>query len=77
MTSLVAWVRVTEKTRLRVVEVDAEKNERLMRMLGVTTVPSLVLVRDRAVVGRIEGRATGREIERLIRPHVAEKQASA
>ena len=77
MASLVAWVRVTEKARLRVVEVDAEKNERLMRTLEVTTVPSLVLVHDRAVVGRIEGRATGREIERLIRPHLAEKQASA
>jgi len=76
MSSLVAWVGVTEKARLRVVEVDADKNERLMQRLQVTTVPSLVLVRDRAVVGRIEGRATGREIERLIPPHVALKQSN-
>jgi len=76
MSSLVAWVGVTEKARLRVVEVDADKNERLMQTLQVKTVPSLVLVRDRAVVGRIEGRATGREIERLIRPHVALKQSN-
>jgi thioredoxin-like negative regulator of GroEL len=73
MSSLVAWVGVTEKSRLRVVEVDADRNERLMQTLQVTTVPSLVLVRDREVVGRLEGRATGREIERLIRPHVASK----
>jgi thioredoxin-like negative regulator of GroEL len=77
MASLVAWVGVTEKARLRVVEVDADKNQRLMRSLQVTSVPSLVLVRDRSVVGRIEGRATGREIERLIRPHVGVKQSSA
>jgi thioredoxin-like negative regulator of GroEL len=73
MSSLVAWVRVTEKARLRVVEVDADANERLMRALGVAVVPALVLVRDQAVLGRLEGRVTGREIERLIRPHVAEK----
>jgi thioredoxin-like negative regulator of GroEL len=77
MASLVAWVGVTEKARLHVVEVDADTNERLMRTLQVRTIPSLVLVRDRAVVGRIEGRATGREIERLIRPHVAAKWTHA
>ena len=73
MSSLVAWVRVTEKARLRVLEVDADTNERLMRALDVRTVPALVLVRDRRVLGRLEGRATGREIERMIRPHVAAK----
>jgi thioredoxin-like negative regulator of GroEL len=73
MSSLVAWIRVTEKARLRVVEVDADANERLMRALGVGVVPALVLVRDRAVLGRLEGRVTGREIEGLIRPHVAAK----
>jgi len=73
MSSLVAWVRVTEKARLRVLEVDADANEGLIRALDVSTVPALVLVRDRTVLGRLEGRATGREIERLIRPHVAAK----
>lgn len=73
MSSLVAWVRVTEKSRLRVVEVDADANRRLMGALGVSVVPALVLVQDRAVLGRLEGRVTGREIEGLIRPHVAAK----
>ena len=73
MSSLVAWVRVTEKTRLRVLEVDVDKDRRLMQALDVSTVPALVLVRDRTVLGRLEGRATGRQIERLIRPHVAAK----
>jgi thioredoxin-like negative regulator of GroEL len=71
MSSLVAWVGVTEKKRLRVVEVDADANERLVRALRVRTIPALVLMNGRKVVGRLEGRATGHEIDRLIRPHVS------
>ena len=36
---------------------------------------SLVLVRGDTELGRLEGRATGRQIERLIRPHVAAKSS--
>ena len=70
MASLVAWVNVTEKNRLRVVEVDADANEPLMRALHVDTVPALVLLGGSRVLARHEGRATGRQIERLIRSHV-------
>lgn len=73
MSSLVAWVRVTEKSRLRVLTVDTDRDERLMRALGVSAIPALVLLRGREELGRLEGRATGRQIERLIRPHVAAK----
>ena len=44
-----------------------------MRALGVSTVPALVLVQDSTELGRLEGRATGRQIEHLIRPHIAAK----
>jgi thioredoxin-like negative regulator of GroEL len=71
MASLVAWVRVNEKSRLRVVEVEADGHEELMEALDVNEVPSLVLVGRDGVLGRHEGRATGREIESLIRPHVS------
>ncbi len=47
MSSLVAWVGVTEKKRLRVVEVDAERHADLAEALEVSTVPSLVLLRGR------------------------------
>lgn len=70
MSSLVAWVGVTEKRRLRVVEVDADRNARLAEALHVEAVPSLVLIRGNEVLGRLEGRATGTDITRLIRPHV-------
>ncbi|HJS48797.1 MAG TPA: thioredoxin family protein [Gaiellaceae bacterium] len=71
MESLVAWVKVTQKKRLRVVEVDADRHPGLVERLAVTEVPALLLVEDRRVVGRLEGRATGRQIDELIRPHLA------
>jgi thioredoxin-like negative regulator of GroEL len=71
MQSLVAWVKVTQKKRLRVVEIDADSSPTLVDRLSVTTVPSLVLIKDRRVVGRLEGRATGRQIDDLIRPYLA------
>jgi thioredoxin-like negative regulator of GroEL len=71
MESLVAWVRVTQKRRLRVIDVDADRNPKLVDELHVSETPSLVLIKDRREVGRLEGRATGRQIEELIRPHLA------
>jgi thioredoxin-like negative regulator of GroEL len=68
--SLVAWVKVTQKKRLQVIEVDADRQPSLARSLSVRRIPSLVVVKDRRVVGRLEGRATGRQIDDLIRPHL-------
>ena len=70
MESLVAWVRVTQKRRLRVVDVDAERSPELADRLGVREVPTLLVLEDGRVVDRLEGRATGRQIEDLIRPHL-------
>lgn len=71
MESLVAWVKVTQKKRLRVIDVDADRNPALTRELQVTEFPSLVLVKNHRVVARLEGKATGRQIDELIRPHLA------
>jgi thioredoxin-like negative regulator of GroEL len=71
MESLVAWVKVTQKKRLRVIDVDADRNPVLAQELKVSEVPALVLIKNRRVVGRLEGRATGRQIDELIRPHIA------
>lgn len=70
MESLVAWVKVTQKKRLRVLQLDADRSPDLADRLQVREVPSLVLIKDRRVVGRLEGRATGRQIDDLIRNHV-------
>lgn len=66
-----AWVKVTQKKRLRVIDVDVDRNPALTRELEVNEIPSLVLVKNHRIVGRLEGRATGRQIDDLIRPHLA------
>lgn len=71
MASLVAWFGVTEKKRLRVLHVDTDANEELAKALDVSTVPTLVLLRGRTVLDRLDGRATGKQISRMISPHVA------
>lgn len=71
MESLVAWVKVTQKRRLHVIDVDADENPSVVGKLAVGTIPALVLIKDRRVLGRLEGRATGQQIDDLIRPHLA------
>ena len=72
MSALVAWVKVTRKRKLQVVEVDVDAQPELADRLDVQTVPTLVLMQDSAVVGRLVGRATGPEIERFLEPHLGE-----
>lgn len=73
MESLVAWVKVTQKRRLRVVDLDADRSAQLAQRLAVRTTPTLLVLVEGAVVGRLEGRATGRQIDDLIRPHLGEE----
>ena len=71
MESLVAWVEVTQKRRVRVLKLDADRHREVTRRLRVRSVPSLVLVCEGRVVGRLEGRSTGRQIDELITAHAA------
>jgi thioredoxin 2 len=75
MESLVAWVKVTRKRKLRVVDLDADEHPEMVRRLGVEHVPALLLTVDGRVAGRLEGRSTGRQIDELIREHVPEEPA--
>jgi thioredoxin-like negative regulator of GroEL len=70
MESLVAWVKVTRKRKLRVVDLDADEHPEVVRHLGVGEIPTLLLTVDGRVAGRLEGRSTGRQIDELIREHV-------
>jgi thioredoxin-like negative regulator of GroEL len=70
MASLVAWVKVNQKRHLRVVDLDADHRPEIVSRLAVRNVPALVVLDDGKVVDRLEGRATGRQIEKLIRPHL-------
>ena len=66
MESLIAHVARKERERLTVVSVDADKNAELAERLAVDEIPTLVLVKGRSPVGRLEGRATGGQIDELI-----------
>jgi thioredoxin-like negative regulator of GroEL len=68
--SLVAWVKVSQKARLRVVEVDGDRQLDVVRRFGIREFPSLVLIVGRRVVARLEGRSTGQEIDQLLRTHL-------
>ena len=70
MESLIAQLARRERERLRVVNVDADENRELVERLNVDDVPTLVLIKGRRAVGRLEGRATGVEIEEMIDSHV-------
>jgi len=77
MESLIAWVKVTQKKRLRVVELDADRSPELVHLLGASETPTLLVLQAGAVVDRLTGRATGRQIDELIRPYLAEDRSAA
>ena len=77
MESLVAWVEVTQRKRLRVLALDADRNPELAHHLGVSGTPTLLVVRGGSVLQRHEGRATGRQIEELIAPFLDDEGAYA
>lgn len=75
MESLIAWIKVTKKKHLRVVDLDADRSPELTHHLGVSETPTLLVLTGGNEVGRLEGRSTGRQIEALIRPHLREERA--
>ena len=70
MESLVAHLARKERARLRVREVDIDEQPELAERFRVTTVPTLALVKDKRVVGRLEGRASAPRIEEMLERHL-------
>ena len=71
MDILIAHIARKERQRLRVTRVDMEQRADLARRYGVETAPALVLVRNRHVVARMEGRASAPRIEEMLEPFLA------
>jgi thioredoxin-like negative regulator of GroEL len=63
---LLAQLERRERDRLRVSRVDVKKSPKLSERLGITEVPTLVLLVDKRPVDRIDGRASTPAIERLL-----------
>jgi thioredoxin-like negative regulator of GroEL len=70
MESLIAHFARKERERLSVVRVDVDHHGTLARRFSVETIPTLVLVRGDEAVGRLDGRATGTQIEELLKRHL-------
>ncbi len=72
MESLLAHIARKERDRLRVTRIDIETRPDLAERFGVETIPTIVLVKGKRAVGRIEGRASAPKIENLLDEHLAE-----
>lgn len=72
MESLLAHLARKERDRIRVSRVDVDEASQLAQRLGVSEVPTLVLLADRRPVARLEGRASAPRIERMLAEHIAE-----
>jgi thioredoxin-like negative regulator of GroEL len=71
MESLLAHLARKERGRLRVSRIDAESSPEWIEALRVDVIPTLVLIKDRRPVGRLEGRVSAPQIERMVAPHLA------
>jgi Thioredoxin len=65
MESLLAHLARKERARLRVSLVDADESPELAAKLNITEIPTLVLIKDRRPVARLEGRASEPQIQRI------------
>jgi thioredoxin 1 len=77
MESLLAHLARKERDRLRVWRVDADQQKDWVERFKVSQVPTLVLIKERKAVARLEGRASAPQIERMLAPYLATKEEAA
>ena len=77
MESLLAHLARKERTRVRVMRVEVEEQPELTQRFRVEEVPTLVLVRRKKIVDRLEGRASAPKIEAMLSKHLTAPAAAA
>jgi thioredoxin-like negative regulator of GroEL len=77
MESLLAHLERKERDRLRIRRVDVDADPHLAERFRVELVPTLVLVKDKQVVARLDGRTSAPRIEAMLEPHLARELAVA
>ena len=75
MESLLAHLARKERDRLRVSRIDLLTSPEWADLLGVTQVPTLVLLKGRKPVERLEGRVSAPQIERMLAPYLEPQEA--
>jgi thioredoxin 1 len=76
MDSLMAHFARKERDRLQVKFVDVDERPEVAERLRVNVVPTLVLVKDKRTVARLEGRVSAPKIERMLADHLEAPQAA-
>jgi thioredoxin-like negative regulator of GroEL len=71
MESLLAHLARKERARLRVMRVDVDEQPELAERFKISAVPTLVLVKGKRVVDRLDGRASAPKIDAMLEPHLA------
>ena len=77
MESLLAHLARKERGRLRVTRVDVGEKPEVAQRLNIETVPTLLLIKGKRVVARLEGRVSAPRIERLLEQHLEESEEVA
>jgi thioredoxin 2 len=77
MESLLAHLARKERGRIRVTRVDVARQPDVAQRLNVETVPTLLLIKEKRVVGRLEGRVSAPRIERMLEQHLGPVEAAA
>jgi thioredoxin-like negative regulator of GroEL len=77
MESLLAHLERKERDRLRVRRVDVDAYPELAERFEVTVVPTLVLVKAKRAVSRLDGRTSAPRIEAMLEEHLQPVPAAA
>jgi len=72
MESLLAHLARKERTRVRIMRVAVEDQPELAEKFRVVGVPTLVLVKRKRAVARLDGRASAPTIEAMLAEHLPE-----
>ncbi|MDQ3889393.1 MAG: thioredoxin family protein [Actinomycetota bacterium] len=70
MESLLAHLARKERSRLRISKIDADERPEWVERMKITEIPTLILVKDRKPVARLEGRVSAPQIERMLAPYL-------
>ena len=77
MESLLAHLARKERARLRVRRVDVDASPELAERFKIEVVPTLVLVKDKQAVARLDGRTSAPRIEAMLERHLPGELAVA
>jgi thioredoxin 2 len=72
MESVLAHLERKQRHRLSVKRVDVDEEPELAERFEVRSVPTLILVKGKRAVARLEGKARAAEIEQLVDQHLGD-----